>query len=88
MLNPVSCCVSKAFDGLRGEELSPGRALRSPRDLDAFLRGGAAVTSAYHPACTAPMGAASDPRAVCDAAGHVHGVGNLRVVDASGERWR
>jgi len=33
--------------------------------------------------CTCKMGSADDPMAVTDHAGRVHGVGGLRVVDAS-----
>jgi choline dehydrogenase len=41
------------------------------------------ITTTYHPAGTAPMGAAGDERAVVDAQGRVHGIEGLRVVDAS-----
>lgn len=41
------------------------------------------VTTTFHPAGTAPMGAAGDDRAVVDAHGRVHGMEGLRVVDAS-----
>jgi choline dehydrogenase-like flavoprotein len=37
----------------------------------------------YHPSTTCRMGPASDPLAVVDQAGRVHGIGGLRVVDAS-----
>jgi choline dehydrogenase len=36
-----------------------------------------------HPVATAPMGGNGDARAVVDADGAVHGLSNLRVVDAS-----
>ena len=39
--------------------------------------------SAYHPSCTAKMGAESDQMAVCDPQCKVYGLENLRVVDAS-----
>ena len=37
----------------------------------------------YHPVGTCRMGQASDPGAVVDPDGRVHGVAGLRVVDAS-----
>ena len=37
----------------------------------------------YHPACSCRMGPASDPEAVVDATGKVHGLENLYVCDAS-----
>ncbi len=71
-----------AFDQYRGEELSPGAAVRTAAEIDAAVRGGA--DSAYHPSCTCRMGASSDPMAVVDAATlKVHGLDGLRVVDAS-----
>ncbi len=42
-----------------------------------------AVAGVFHPAGTCRMGAADDPAAVTDPQGRVHGVGGLRVVDAS-----
>ncbi len=71
--------AQKAFDRFRGEELSPGPAVQTDAELDAHLR--REIETAYHPSCTCPMGA--DPMAVVDGAGRVHGVHNLRVVDAS-----
>lgn len=41
------------------------------------------VAGTFHPCGTCSMGAADDPNAVVDASGRVHGVGGLRVVDAS-----
>ncbi len=37
----------------------------------------------YHPSCTARMGPASDPLAVCDPQLRVHGLENVRVADCS-----
>ena len=68
-----------AFDELRGEELSPGIAAQTDEEiLDFVAREG---ESAYHPSCTCKMG--YDDLAVVDAELKVHGINNLRVVDAS-----
>ena len=48
---------------------------------EAFIRG--AAVGVWHASCTCRMGAASDPMAVTDPAGRVHGMEGLRVVDAS-----
>ena len=49
--------------------------------LEAFVRRN--VVGVWHVSCTCKMGSADDPMAVTDPAGKVHGVGGLRVVDAS-----
>jgi len=68
-----------AFDELRGKELAPGEHVDSDEQiLDFVAREG---ESAYHPSCTCKMG--YDDGAVVDAELKVHGVQNLRVVDAS-----
>ncbi|MGC9421640.1 choline dehydrogenase [Vibrio sp.] len=68
-----------AFDHLRGEELAPGPSVQTDEEiLDFVSRDG---ESAYHPSCTCKMG--YDDMAVVDAELNVHGVKNLRVVDAS-----
>ncbi len=67
------------FDTLRGSELAPGAGVRSDEEiLDFIAREG---ESAYHPSCTCRMG--YDKMAVVDADLKVHGIDNLRVVDAS-----
>ena len=71
--------AQKAFDRFRGKELSPGPDVQTDTQLDAHLR--REIETAYHPSCTCPMG--NDPMAVVDGSGRVHGVQNLRVVDAS-----
>ncbi len=68
-----------AFNRFRGVELSPGPAVQSDAQIDAHIRANA--ETAYHPCCTCRMG--SDELAVTDGAGQVHGVRDLRVVDAS-----
>jgi choline dehydrogenase len=68
-----------AFDEFRGDELAPGENVQSDDDiLDFVAREG---ESAYHPSCTCAMG--THPMAVTDPELKVHGVDNLRVVDAS-----
>ncbi|MGH6719706.1 MAG: choline dehydrogenase [Alphaproteobacteria bacterium] len=71
----------KAFDGVRGPELSPGAELTT----DAAILDGVRRTliSGYHPVGTCKMGTAADPMAVTDAELRVRGVEGLRVVDAS-----
>ena len=48
--------------------------------LDAGTRRG---QTTFHPGCTCRMGPATDPRAVVDNNLRVHGMGGLRIVDAS-----
>ena len=61
----------------------PGRRLtwRDREELRAKVR--AQIGTTYHPCGTCRMGPVSDPEAVVDHAGRVHGVPGLRVADAS-----
>ena len=70
-----------AMDDYRGEEIQPGLKVDSDAQIDAWVRQN--IESAYHPAGTCKMGEASDPLAVVDKDCRVHGLSNLRVVDAS-----
>lgn len=70
-----------AFAPYRGREIQPGADVTSDEAIDAFLRD--KVESAYHPSCSAKMGAVSDPMAVVDPQMRVIGVEGLRVVDSS-----
>ncbi|MFT5508663.1 MAG: 5-(hydroxymethyl)furfural/furfural oxidase [Hyphomicrobiaceae bacterium] len=50
-------------------------------EAEAFIR--KAAVGVWHASCTCRMGAQDDAMAVTDTSGRVHGVGGLRVVDAS-----
>jgi len=71
----------EAFNGICGEEIYPGIDKQSDEDLDQCLVD--KVCSQWHLSGTARMGSESDIGAVVDPEGRVHGVNNLRVVDAS-----
>ena len=74
--------ASHALDALRGPLAQPEAPdLENPRALDEWLLRN--VMTSHHPAGTCRMGNASDPFAVVDATGRVHGVDGLRIVDAS-----
>lgn len=62
-------------------ELMPGEGAQSDEELLSAIK--ATLDSYEHPAGTAPMGMVSDPAAVVDMQGRVHGLKGLRVVDAS-----
>ena len=55
--------------------------LESDDTLDAWMRRD--VSTGHHVSCTAKMGPESDPMAVVDQYGRVHGADGLRVADAS-----
>jgi choline dehydrogenase len=71
----------QAMDEFRGREIKPGMMVQSDAEIDAFVRDHA--ETALHPSCTCKMGDPSDPMAVVDGEGRVHGASGLRVVDAS-----
>ncbi len=68
-----------AFDPFRGEEVDPGPACASDKDIDAFMA--RFISSHYHPVGTCKMGV--DDNAVVDPKLRVHGLAGLRVIDAS-----
>ena len=71
-----------AFHGIITERISPTDVdLASDDALDRWLLSN--VSTAHHLAGTCKMGPASDPLAVVDQYGHVHGLSGIRVVDAS-----
>ena len=70
---------TQAMSELMGEELSPGPEVQTDEEiLDFIAKEG---ESAYHPSSTCKMGV--DSMSVTDAALKVHGIKNLRIVDAS-----
>lgn len=63
-------------------EISPGPSVETDEEILDWVKSDA--ETALHPCCTAKMGPESDPMAVVDPNSmKVHGVDNLRVVDAS-----
>lgn len=70
---------SSALDPFRGEMLTPGPAVRTDADIDAWIR--ATVVTVNHPLGTCRMG--DGPECVLDSNLRVRGVDALRVVDAS-----
>ena len=82
----VRICVGlgehEAFKDIIQERVDPTDAdLESDEALDQWMR--REVTTSQHISCTCKMGPASDPTAVVDQYGRVHGLEGLRVVDAS-----
>ncbi len=82
----IRLCVklgeSKEFANIIEERLEPPEEVLSSDEAlnDWIMR---EVTTSQHISCTCKMGPASDPMAVVDQYGRVHGVQGLRVVDAS-----
>ena len=79
-------CVELAAHAMFGEMLErriapTDEVLASDEALDAWMR--REVSTTNHISGTCKMGPRSDPLAVVDQAGRVHGVAGLRVVDAS-----
>ncbi|KAF1813682.1 alcohol oxidase [Eremomyces bilateralis CBS 781.70] len=64
-----------------GDEYLPGPAMDTDASILEYIR--ETLVPVWHPSGTCKMGASSDPEAVVDSNGRVHGVKNLRVVDAS-----
>ncbi|MDB5499767.1 MAG: hypothetical protein JWP28_3798 [Phenylobacterium sp.] len=79
MLRKVA--AQAALDPYRSEEYSPGEAVQTDAEIDAWIR--KTGETIYHPVGSCRMGAAGDPMAVVDAECRVQGLSGLRVVDAS-----
>jgi choline dehydrogenase len=72
----------EAFRDIVQERTEPtDEDLATDEALDVYMMREA--TTGQHISCTCKMGPASDPMAVVDQYGKVHGMENLRVVDAS-----
>ena len=69
----------KAFDDFRGKEINPGENVQTDEQIEEFIRANAETI--YHPVGTCKMG--SDNMSVVDDKLRVHGLENLRVIDAS-----
>jgi choline dehydrogenase len=67
--------------GIALEELFPGPAIDGDADLDAAIR--SLLGTYFHPVGSCRMGPASDPDAVVDSRGAVHGIDHLSIIDAS-----
>lgn len=71
-----------AFRGICGRMLEgPGKDLHDDDALDRWILGNA--DTGHHTSSTCKMGLSSDPLAVADQWGRVHGITGLRIVDAS-----
>ncbi|HEV7307211.1 choline dehydrogenase [Ensifer sp.] len=68
-----------AFDRFRGEEMAPGKDVRSNDEIDAWVR--ETMESTYHPCGSCRMG--EDAMAVVDSELRVRGIDGLRVIDSS-----
>jgi choline dehydrogenase len=82
----VRICVDlgehESFKDIIQERISPtDDELASDEALDQWIS--RVVTTSQHISCTCKMGPSSDPMAVVDQYGKVHGLEGLRVVDAS-----
>jgi choline dehydrogenase len=73
--------ASPALAPYRPTEVKPGPGAQSDEEL--ARAAGDIGTTIFHPVGTAKMGPPADPHAVVDSALRVHGLGGLRVIDAS-----
>ncbi len=73
--------VQPGLRELLGSELSPGPEIEDNEALEQWIDG--AIEHYYHPVGTCAMGLESDPLAVTDACGRIHGLANAFVADCS-----
>jgi choline dehydrogenase len=69
------------FAAVADSEMMPGADVQSDTDLQAVID--QQIASYAHPTSTVPMGGPDDVWSVVDESGAVHGLGHLRVIDAS-----
>jgi choline dehydrogenase len=69
----------QVFDEYRSDAISPAQSVQSDAEIDAWVR--QHTESAYHPSCTNRMGEGDNT--VVNSEARVHGLENLRIVDAS-----
>ncbi|TMW63318.1 hypothetical protein Poli38472_002259 [Pythium oligandrum] len=69
----------QAFDDFRGKAISPSIDIQTDEQIDEWVR--ATTETSHHPACSNRMG--GDENSVVDPLTRVHGIENLRIVDAS-----
>ena len=86
MREAIRLCVKlgqdEGFKDIVEDRIEPTDSeLASDDALDVFMR--REVTTGQHISCTCKMGPSDDPMSVVDQYGKVHGLQNLRVVDAS-----
>ena len=78
----LSLAEHESFSDILAERIEPSDSdLESDDELDEWMMREA--TTNQHISCTCKMGPVSDPMAVVDQCGRVHGIDGLRVVDAS-----
>ena len=78
----IRICEQPSMQAILGDRLVPAdEDLSSDDSLTSWIL--RTVNTEHHSSGTCKMGPASDPMAVVDQYCHVHGIENLRVVDAS-----
>jgi 5-(hydroxymethyl)furfural/furfural oxidase len=81
ILDAAPALADLVFGRLTGRRIDLASLINDNAALADYVR--ANVAGTFHVSGTCRMGRAADPDAVADNSGRVHGVGGLRVVDAS-----